>query len=555
MEGLNQEIQKYLHMARRRVYWIVIPFLVVLLGGLVFVLRATPVYEAETLILVQPQEVPQNFVRSIVQQGVEERLRTITQQVTSRTNLEAIIDEYDLYANTPMMLEAKVARCRKSIRVNVGGGRGGSTFGITFRDTDPEKVKDVTNALASNFISENLKIRESQALGTSSFLADELETVRRRLEKKEEVLKQFRMAHMGAMPEQLQTNLNMLERMQGQLEQLNDSLQDAQNRKLMLQGQMAQQRRMVEQMAQFSNTESLLELDETGLQSPESQELAALREELEGLEMRYTENHPDVRRVKAMIQKLERQAEKAREEASAVESAEEAAPPVGAEGPQEMSPAGTGAFMPSAEDMLKPQMDQIDYEIQGLRADIAKTKEKIELYQRRVEEIPRIEQEVLTLKRDYENLQALYDSLLNRKLEAEIAVSMEKKQKGEQFRILDPAKRPELPVEPDVRKVFLLTLVLALGLGGGLAYLREVTDTSYKDPQEAGDHLGLPILITLPLRYTEQEMKARRRRQVLFAAGVVLGFGVTAFGIVLAAKGLDRTLELIKGFLPFVSGA
>jgi len=555
MEGLNLEIQKYLDMARRRVYWIVIPFLVVLLGGLVFVLRATPVYEAETLILVQPQEVPQNFVRSIVQRGVEDRLRTITQQVTSRTNLETIIDEHELYANTTMKLEAKVARCRTSIRVNVGGGQGGGTFGITFRDTDPEKVKDVTNALASNFISENLKIRESQALGTSSFLADELESVRRRLEKKEETLKKFQMAHMGAMPEQLQTNLNMLERTQSQLDQLNDSLQDAQNRKLMLQEQMAQQRRMAEQMAQFSSTDSLFELDETGLQSPESQELAALRDQLEGLETRYTENHPDVRRVKAMIRKLELQAEKAKEKAAEAEAAEGEALSMEAKEPQAMPPADMGALMPSAVDMLKPQMDQINYEIQGIRTDIAKAKERIELYQRRVEETPKIEQEVLTLKRDYENLKELYNSLLNRKLEAEIAVSMEKKQKGEQFRILDPAKRPELPVEPDVRKIFLLTLVLGLGLGGGLAYLREMTDTSYKEPQEAGDHLGLPILITLPLCYTEQEAKVRKRRQFLTAAAVVLGFGVTATGIVLVAKGVDRTLELLKGLLPFVSGA
>jgi polysaccharide chain length determinant protein (PEP-CTERM system associated) len=552
MEGLNLDIKKYLDMAKRRVYWIVIPFLAVLLAGLVYVLRAEPVYEAETLILVQPQEVPQSYVRSVVQRGVGERLRTITQQVTSRTNLETIIDEHGLYEDTEMMLESKVASCRKSIQVNVGGGRGGgSTFGITFRHTDPEKAKNVTNALASNFISENLKIRESQALGTSSFLADELESVRRRLEKREEALKEYRMAHMGAMPDQLETNLRMLERTQSQLEQLNESLQDARNRKLMLQEQAAQQKRMAEQMAQFSGTESLF--DESELMSEESQELASLRDQLETLKMRYTENHPDVRRVQAMIDKLEAKAEKAQEEAAEA-AAQEPDPLLEPEEP-DMAGPDMNAFMPSAADMLKPQLDQINYEIQGLRADIAKAKERIELYQRRVEETPRIEQEVLELKRDYSNLKDLYDSLLSRKLESEISVSMEKKQKGEQFRILDPAKRPELPVEPDVRRIFLLTLVLGIGLGGGLAYLREMMDTSYKEPQEAGEHLGLPVLISLPLRYTEQEERARKRKAWLKAAGIIVAFSGTAAGIMVAFKGFHKTLEFVKGLLPFVGGA
>ncbi|MGD8386295.1 MAG: GNVR domain-containing protein [Desulfobacteraceae bacterium] len=551
MEGLNLDIKKYADMAKRRIYWMVIPLMLVLLGGLVYVLRATPVYEAETLILVQPQEVPQNFVRSIVQRGVEERLRTITQQVTSRTNLETIIDEHELYGDTDTMLEAKVARCRKSIRVNVGGGHGGRTFGITFRHTDPEKAKDVTNALASNFISENLKIRESQALGTSSFLADELETIRRRLEKKEEALKEFRLAHMGAMPEQLQANLSMLERTQRQVEQLNDSLQDAQNRKLMLQEQIARQRRMAEQMAQFAGDESLLGFDETGLQSPEAQELASLRNQLEALQVRYTENHPDVRRLKAMIEKLEAQAEKAQEERAANEGA---STPPDTEDPLVMPGADMGDLMPSAEDMFKPQLRQINYEIQEIREDIADAKKRMDVYQSRVEEIPRTEQEVLTLKRDYNNLRELYNSMLNRKLEAEIAVSMEKKQKGEQFRILDPAKRPELPVEPDVNRIFMITLVLGLGLGGGLAYLREMMDSSYKEPKEVAEHLGLPILVSLPLRYTEQEKKARRRKKWIKAAGVVLGFGVSATGILVAAKGLGKTVEIIMGFLPFVGG-
>jgi len=545
MEEQNLDIQKILGMAKRRVYSIILPFLIVLLGGMAFVLRADRVYQAETLILVEPQKVPESLVQPIVQQEIEDQLRTITQQVTSRTNLESIIQEYGLYAGTDLRLESKVRQCRESIGVDVGntGSRGRSTssvtFGISFRHTNPETARDVTNALASKFISENLRTRESQALGTSDFLSDEVESVRRRLEKKEEALKEFRMQNMGAMPDQLDTNLSMLERMQSQLEQLNDSLMAAQSRKLAIQEQIAQQERIAEQAASFSGA-GLGEPGKNEPMSPEMQ-LAVLQKELEDLQMRYTENHPDVRRLQRRVEKLEAQMEQGAVEEGEADQAGEAS---NAESARPIRSVA-GRFS-SPGDLLRPQLEQINYEIRTTQAEIARTKERIDLYQRRVEETPRIEQQALTLKRDYDNLRDLYDSLLDRKLEAEIAVSMEKKQKGEQFRILDPAKTPEIPVEPDVRRILLLTLAIALGLGGGVGYLREMTDRSYKAPQEAREHLGLPILISLPYVFTEMEKRSQKRRAWLKATGVAAGFAIAAAGILLTSEGLDKTAAMVK---------
>ncbi|MFP3927927.1 MAG: XrtA system polysaccharide chain length determinant [Desulfobacteraceae bacterium] len=538
------DILKYVEMAKRRIYWILVPFMVVLLIGLGYALTIEPVYEAQTLILVQPQEVPQSFVRPIVQRGVEERLRTITQQVTSRTNIESVISDHGLYAGSDMLLESKVERCRKNIRIDVGGRGGGNTFAIYFKHVDPEKAKDVTNALASNFISENLKIRESQALGTSSFLADELENVRRRLEVKEEAIKEYRQKHMGGMPDQLETNLSMLARMQSKLEQLNASLRDAQNRKLIIQEQMASQRRMAEQMSQMSMSQNLFELEEPE-ETGGSGELAELEETLASLRNRYTDNHPDVRRVKRMIEKLkEKEAEPVEEDFLSEPQAEADLEPEG--GMDEMP------MMPSAEETLKPQLNQVDYEIERIREEIAKTEERLQVYERRVEEAPQREQELYSLRRDYDNLKSLYDSLLNRKLEAEIAVSMEKKQKGEQFRILDSAKRPEIPVAPDLRKILMLTLVLGLGLGAGLAYLKETMDTSFKDPGEVTELLGIPVLVSLPFRLTAREQRIMKLKSRLKAAGLAVGFFACAFAIVAAAKGLEKTLNFAKELLPFI---
>jgi uncharacterized protein involved in exopolysaccharide biosynthesis len=244
------DITRYLDIMAKRKWWIVIPFLLTILAGLTHVLVAPKVYEAQTLILVQPQRVPEDFVRTIVSATVEDRLRTIIQQVTSRTNLERIIQKHGLFSSREnrMILDQKVVLLREHISINVSHGtrgrdRDASAFTITFRGKDPRKVMKVTNDLATNFISENLKIRESQALGTSEFLSEELESAEKRLAVKEEELKQYRERYMGGLPEQLGTNLSILERLQGQMEQLLSSLRDGENRRIAIQAQIAEQKR------------------------------------------------------------------------------------------------------------------------------------------------------------------------------------------------------------------------------------------------------------------------------------------------------------------------
>ncbi len=171
------------------------------------------------------------------------------------------------------------------------------------------------------------------------------------------------------------------------------------------------------------------------------------------------------------------------------------------------------------------------------------------LHQKRVDATPQREQELLSLNRDYDNLKNLYNSMLNRKLEAEIAVSMERKQKGEQFRVIDPAKIPESPVEPDMKKILMLTLVLGLGLGGGLAYLVEAVDTSYKNPQELEKELELPVLVSVPIRFTKKELKMAKIKEAVAYGSICAGFVFSAIAIVVGVKGVDKTVELVRGLV------
>jgi len=513
------DLKKYERMARKRKWWIIVPFLATCLGGLTFGLITPKVYEAKTLILVQPQRVPQDFVRSIVSEGVDERLRTISQQVTSRTNLENIIKENKLYAAPRRYMDEKVELFREDISIEVSQGdrqrrviTEPNAFTISYRSHSPRIAMEIANTLASNFISENLRIRESQAIGTSSFLADELENVQVRLSQKEEELKRYRERFMGGLPEQLVTNLKILERLQAQLDQLQYNLRDAENRHIVLQ----------KDLAESGSIRPVATTARDGA-ADGRRDLATLKSELMTLEAKYTPDHPDViraREVVARMQSIKKNPDGMREE-----------------------------ILANADPALKRQIAGVEAEAKGLKAEIAKISSEIRWYQTKVEETPKREQELLTLNRDYENMKDLYDSLLKRKLEAEIAVSMEKKQQGEQFRVIDPAKEPQLPTKPDLGQLVLVTLLLALGIGGGLAYLVEMTDTSYRTPEDLETDTGVPVLLTMPMRYTEAELARRKRKEIIAGVWVGVGFVACAILIIFAARGVGDTLNYLKNVL------
>jgi polysaccharide chain length determinant protein (PEP-CTERM system associated) len=517
----TSEVNKYLDIARRRKYWFIIPFMTTILAGLGYLLTVPKIYEAKTLILVQPQSVPTDFVRSITTEGITGRLRTITQEVTSRTNLEKIIRDYRLIEESEKSvgLDSMVESVRGRIKINVGGGgrRGGEAniFSISFRGEDPEQVMQVANALASNFISQNLEIRESQVLGTTAFLSDEVESVRKRLAEKEEELKEYRGRHMGGLPEQLGANLTMLQRLQSQLEQLNGNLREAENRRI-----------TVEQTLDDYRKGSQVATQTGAGQDREIKDVAELKRQLGSLEARYTEQHPDVIRIRRLIERIEM----AEFERSAARQDE-------------------ASSLSRTEQKLLLQIKDLGEEIADIRSEISKVRGQIGVYQNRIENTPQRETELIELNRDYGNLKNLYNSLLGRKLEADITMSMEIKQKGEQFRIIDPAKVPTYPVEPDMKRILLIVLALSFGLGGGLTYFREMMDTSYKAPEEIENELDMKILVSIPYRYTDRELRNQKTREVFKAVSVGVGFAVCAVAIVTLTKGLEGTVNFLRSLM------
>lgn len=467
---------------RRR--WIILSSIcLTLIIGITLLFVLPKIYEAKTLIIIESQRVPQSYVQPLISEDTAQRIATIKQQILSTSNLEKIIKDFNLF-NEPkherLFLEDKVADLRKRISVDViGDKRQTEAFTITFKGKNPDRVMRVANGLASYFINENLKVRESQAEGTSQFLDSQLESMRRKLEKVEEDIKNYRKNHMGELPEQLETNLKIMERLQESLTNKQQQLREAKLRLSDLQNQTGKSGAQIVFIEGSGKTNQ-----------PSGTSLEDLRAELQTMQLRYTEKHPDIVRLKSRISALE---------------AEEA------------NSAGDKADYRIPRE-LRAQISDSRRDVTTTEGEIEDLNRQITEYQQRIEDTPKREQELLGLKRDYQNIQASYDSLLNRKLEADIAVSMERKQKGEQFRVVDPAILPQRPSEPDPRKLFVMVVALGFGIGGGLSFLLEYRNPPFRHPLEIESAYEIPVLTAIPFIQKKRDIILQKLNNVLSIA-------------------------------------
>ncbi len=526
--------EQILEIALRRRWLIIIPLCLTLIGGIVHAVRTPSIFMSRTLILVQPQKVPSNYVQSLVSTDINSRVSIIKQMILSRTNLEKIIEKFGLFAESKgMFMEDKVAAVARRIGVSGTKGRGrGDTdsFSISFEGVDPRRVMNIANDLAAFVIEENLKVREAQALGTSVFLDSELDQMRERLERHESSLKEYRERYMGGLPQQLDSNLKILDRLQAQYSDREAGLREARNRMAILESQMLQEA----QLAQELRNQSMISVAgekvivEDGV-SEEQKKLARMKEELQLLLGKYTERHPDVIRMVKMIKGLEA-------DILAMPKAD--------------SPAAA-PLAPVKKTGARLKYDQVQYqqllalksEIDVHRAEIEKIRKQTLHYQSLVEETPKREQELLSLNRNYQNIKKSYDSLLERKLEAQIAVNMEKKQKGEQFRILDYARMAQKPVSPDLRKVFMLAAAAGLGIGAGIIFVLEFLNPCLRRPDEIESLLGVPVMASIPFISSPVDIRKKRIGLLVTMGGLLCVMGLAGICFVMIVKGVGPTVS------------
>jgi len=466
----NLTLRELVQAVWRRPAWVLPPIVLGLAVAFWLLRILPPTYGASTLVMVEKQKVPSDYVKATVTTSMEDRIRTIEQQVTNRESLERLIRELDLY---PALRRRRpmgdvVEAARKDLKVQK---QGDSIFSIYFQYTRPEKAARAANRVAELFIEDSLRQRETQAQGTSTFLESELLSTKKRLESQEARIATFKQSYMGELPEQSDTNLKMVEALQAKLEISMQALDKAEQRKLYIQGQIAQGRQAVLPQRSYAPAAP-----------PPPSRLDLARTELAALLTQYTERHPDVIRKRAEIASLEKE-EREKKSAPAPVAAAEPLP-----------------VAPPVDPMLRAELDGVDLEIRGLTGERERILAQIGQFQGRLENVPRVEQQLLSLTRDYDNIKKSYDSLLEKRINARLAENLEKSQQGEQFTILEKAIPPERPSGPNKPLILLAGLAAGGVLGIALALLRQRTDSTYADPEELRAAFpGVAVLATIPL--------------------------------------------------------
>jgi succinoglycan biosynthesis transport protein ExoP len=513
------DLPHYLGMVRRRH----MQFLVPLLLGWVFVWGASWVlpsrYRSSTLILVEQPTMPKDYVTPNVNDDVQDRLRSITQQILSRTRLLHIIDQLNLYADEHGRLTAddKVERMRKDIGeielVRDGEGRV-SSFNVSYSSHDAHLAQKVTSELTNLFISENLEVRQQQSEDTTKFLEGQLETARQTLSDQEEKIREFKGQHVGELPAQVTSNLQILAGMQSQLQAEEDALNTAKQQRVYLET-LVNQYRALQGSGQGSaktaggTTAGLPVLDE---------ELEKLRAQLADLSSHYTDRHPDVRKLKEQIAKTE----KMREQVIASMNARASDPNAAASGDvaEVKDPSSPMA-------QLQGQLQANKVEIANRERSIAELKTKVADYQARLNQEPVREQQLSDLTRGYEQSKANYDELLKKKNSSAMATSMELLQQGERFRIIDPPSLPLKPDFPNRLKFCGIGLAIGLMLGTVVAGAFEVTDGRIYDEKELQKLLPVPVISEIPaLTAAADEQHERRRLWLGWATAALVSVAI-----------------------------
>jgi succinoglycan biosynthesis transport protein ExoP len=529
-----------------------------LAGGIVWMLP--PVYTAEALILVDSQKIPDKYVASTVSTDLQDRLATISQQILSSTRLKKIIDDFDLYREEKKthVQEEILEMMRKDVTIKLEKGWASNkpgAFRVGYQGKEPTIVAQVANRMANFFIEENLKTREVQAEGTSEFIDTQLQEAKRRLDELEAAVSKYKLQHNGGLPEQEQSIAANLGRMQTQLQSCRDAMGRAENTRLMLENTLtvtestaaalagalapkpasAQQATVPAAMVPAAPG-TAAPAAEGGAETPQrdSNSIEALEKQLDLYRGRYSDDHPDIKRLKALIVRAREVERKYKKEDAAGGRGKTAAGGAGGHGeaagldPKQSFELGQARERVSA---IKAQIEMTAKEIEARKAEEKQLMQAINNLQARLDRLPIREQEMAAITRDYEMSKANYKSLLDKKFSAEMSTDMERRQKSERFTILDPARVPEKPFKPNRPLLAGLGTLVSLGLGLGLAFGLELPKNALLGEWELPE--GTAVLGRIPFIVMQPAVERPRKRLRL----LLVSAGAVCLAVMIAAGG------------------
>lgn len=479
-------LEDYLSILRRRRWILIVPIILGPIVAYLISLTLTNRYTSQTMVLITPPTVPENYVSPVVTGDLDQRLATMQRQVLSASRLEPIIQRFGLYPNEAgrVPTEELVNRLRKSIDVtpmlpNPENPRVLSGFTVKATQSDPRAAQQVCAEVTSLFMQENQRVRQGQAEDTTQFLSKQIEEAKAKLDEQDSKLATFKSHYMGDLPEDEQTNLSILMGLNAELQAATQSLGRAQQDKAFTESMLAQ-RLAAWQDSQAGHHPQTLE-----------RQMADLQDQLVTLRARYTDDHPDVIKMKNDIEQLKKKIA----EANARKIAEANAQTVSESDEKKEQVSITE---PPELQQLRVQLRQLDRSIHQATVDQQALEQRIKLYQGRVQLSPGVEQQYKQVTRDHQTALEFYNDLLKKRSQSNMANELEHRQESEQFSVLDPASLPREPSFPDRTLFALEGLGIGLALGFGLALVREWVDTTLRTEGDVEVFLKVPTLALVP---------------------------------------------------------
>jgi succinoglycan biosynthesis transport protein ExoP len=497
---LSETLGSVLGIVTRQRWWIILPAVVTILATLIVLSLIPNRYSSEATLVVVQQQVPQRYVLPTSTMELTEALQAIRQEVLSRTQLLQIIDEFGLFAAERKRVspEALLEKMRHDVKIepveSQSSQRGVNSFKISFVADTPQLAQEVASKLTSLFIAQNQESREHQAATTTNFLGEKLEAAKNKLAEAEEQVRRFKMQHLGELPEQEAGNLAILSGLQTQLQNTVAGLNRAREQR-----------------------EALASLGEYRALTIES-DLNRLQSEKAELLERYTPQYPAVKKIGEKIARKE-----------AVLRSLRGSQPQGTE-----KPTGDGPLLSSmavGEDpslgQLRSQFEANRLEVDNLSRDEKRLNSVIKQYQNRLNATPMREQEIAGILRNYDILKLDYADLLNKEMQSQLAGDLEKRQEGQQFRLVDPPSLPTVPSSPNRIKMSLGGVGAGIGLGLALAFLMNIRDRSFHSEEELRKRFAFPLVVGVPLLLTASDEQSRTWKRALeWAAGSALALAV-----------------------------
>lgn len=467
-------------------------------------------YESSSTVLIEKSSMIDPLIRGVgVSSGIEDRLSNLRNNITSRNILERVVKKLGLDTNAKNsgQYEGLIDNIRKNLNIIV---QGPDLFTILYMGNDPKTVRDVVNTLVSEYIEENVGYRRTDAYGAFEFIQSQLLEYKGKLEESDRATREFRERNPHMVPQSETTLLGRLEGFQTAKIEADIRLKELLRKRDNLQKQLSGEKELT---VAFVTREG----------SPQAR-LNYLNNQLMLLMTKYTDNYPEVIKVKSEIGELKRQIAHAKDSRT-----------------EEGSGSETSAINPIYQ-QLKEDFAKTDAEIESLRARSGELSRQQQAAQGILGRMPKEQEEWSKLQRDRNVYQRIYDELLQKLENARVSKDLEVSNKTGSFRIVDPAILPTVPTQPNRVKMILLGIILGIASGIGAVFGFEYFNRSFKDEASIESELKLSVLATIPKIITEEdELSAKKLdRRVFTAAGAYL----FVIGMVLVEEFLYRYMGI-----------